>query len=101
MPESPYMSRKRTVIRHLQELFDIVEGMQPLPDAGSPEAVAMHDAWMKQHRDLDDLLHTAEIYALCTVPTDVEKILGRVKAKVREMQGTSRKKELADVCQSV
>jgi hypothetical protein len=83
------MRRKRTVIRHLQELLATVEGMQPLPNAGSPEAVAMHDAWMKQHRDLDDLLHTAEIYALCTVPADVEKMLGRVNAKVREMQGGS------------
>ena len=90
MSTSPH-SHKRYIegaaIAQMQQVLHTVERMQPLPEAGSPEATAQHDAWMQQFHHLNDLEHDAEICALSTVPADVREMLNRVKDKVREMQG--------------
>jgi hypothetical protein len=76
-----------TVLASLQKILDTVSAMQPLSDAGSPEAGAGHDAWMKQFDRLEDLERTAYVCVLPALPSEVSEMLGRVKDKIREMQG--------------
>lgn len=79
--------REELAIAGLQEIYETVSAMQPLPKAGSPEAIAMHEAWMEQQRVLDDIRLAADLSALRAVPPVVRDMHDRVRNMIRKMRG--------------
>ncbi len=79
--------REALAIAGLQEICETVSAMQPLPKAGSPEALAMHEAWMEQQRVLDNVRFAADLSALRAVPPSVQDMYDRVMNMILKMRG--------------
>jgi hypothetical protein len=75
-------------VQSLQKLLDTISRMPQVPDLQtSASSNVAFEEWQKQWGEFNALEHEAEIIALCTVPTEVRKMLAQVRAKVRERQG--------------
>ena len=79
------MSNYDFEIKHIQAILDQMNAMQPLPVHGTPEALADHEGWMKRHDEITELKCEAERYALCALPLEVSRELGRVSARMRTL----------------
>ncbi len=80
------MTTKDFAVSKLSELLDEISALPPVPDLDPSNINASYEEWQKQFHKLNELSHVAEIIALCTVPTEVQKMLHQVKTKVQEKQ---------------
>jgi len=79
--------REELAIADLQEICDTVSAMQPLPKAGSPAALATHEAWMEQQRVLDNIRFDVDLTALGAVPPSVRDMHDRAMNLILKMRG--------------
>ena len=65
----------------LQELLEELQGLQPVPKALTPEALADHEGWMKRHEHIVELGHRAMYVALMALPPDVQALYSTVETQ--------------------
>ena len=75
------MDLQPLVIKNLQEILKTLEAMTPLPEAGSPEAIADHKGWMEQHELICTLGRRAASLALMALPSEVAKAYNALEAR--------------------
>ncbi len=75
------MDLETLVIKNLQEILKTLEAMTPLPEVGSPEAIADHEGWMKRSEQINDIARKATALALMTLPSGVAEIYNAVEAR--------------------
>jgi hypothetical protein len=74
-------------VAQLRRVLAELEAMAPLPHAASEEAVAMHDAWIAQSERMSQLKREAEVMALLTAPSEVQKYLDAITTRELALLG--------------
>lgn len=69
------------VLNQLRAYLSELEAMAVPPPAGSPEALADHDNWMKTREQIRRIVRMAEWSALLTVPSEVTEVLKAIDAR--------------------
>lgn len=62
-------------VSQLRRVLAQLDAMTPLAPACSEEALANHEAWMKQSEQMNRLAREAECIALTTVPPEIASVL--------------------------
>ncbi len=73
------MASHEYALEKLAEILVKLEGLEPLPEAGTPEALADHDGWMKRHKEIANIERDAELAAMMTLPPEVMLALNKVR----------------------
>lgn len=74
-------------IAQLQGVLAQFDALAPLPRPGSAEALANHQAWMAQSKEMSRLVREAECTAMTTIPEDVQKVLHAIRDRELVLMG--------------
>ncbi len=65
----------------LQELLEELQGLQPVPQALTREALDDHEGWMKRHEHIVEVGHRAMYVALMALPLEVQALYSAVETQ--------------------
>ncbi len=73
------MASHEYALEKLAEVLATLEALEPLPEPGTPEALADHDGWMRRHREIANIERDAELAAMMALPPEVRTLLNKVR----------------------
>ncbi|TMC19652.1 MAG: hypothetical protein E6J34_14930 [Chloroflexi bacterium] len=92
----PIKTLQEIVGESLSKLLAEMQAMEPLPSAGSPEALANHENWMKRHREITSLYHKALYRAMHALPTPVRDLLDQIQEQEWKLLNFDQEEQQAD-----